>query len=147
MRVFRVSEEPLRGVHDSGDAGFVVRAEKCAAIGADDVFPDMASEFREYFRIQPDFVFRIKRDCLTVPGLCHLRMNAFAGGFGGRIHVGIEENHRRFFSSGRRGNRRGHHPFLGECHILRAECPEFRLKDPREIKFPCSARGGCAFRI
>ena len=81
VRIIRMSEEPLRGIHDRGNPGFVVRAEKRAAVGADDVFTDMAPEFREYFRIKTDFVFRVECDRVSVPGFRHLRMNALTGGF------------------------------------------------------------------
>ena len=116
----RIGEQDLRGVHDFGDTGLVVRAEQRGAIRGDDVVADLVGQ-RRIVR-SPDHLGRVagKPDVAAAIIPNDLRLDAGPRTIRRGVHVGAEADHRHGLG-GVRGDRRvdvavGVHMRVGETH-------------------------------
>ena len=87
-----MSHDVLHRVHDFGDTGLVVGAEKRRAVGGDDGLAHMAEQFREFGRLQSQPGHTLEGDVGSVIILDYLGFDILAGSVGSGIHMGDESH-------------------------------------------------------
>ena len=87
---FGVFEEISHGLHDFGDAGFVIGTEEGGAIGDDEVFSDVGFEFGELLRRGDDALLLVQNDGRAIVGFDDAGLDVFARAVGAGVHVGDE---------------------------------------------------------
>ena len=96
MFYFRVTAVIFRHGHDGRDAGFIVAAQQCRAVGQDKVLVQIILQIRKVADFHDDVLFLIQNDVTSVIVLQKPWLHVGSGSVRGRIHVGDKADFQTF---------------------------------------------------